>query len=175
MHSKGPKGWRGRGQGGSQIAAGALMRLRWPVESLLSRSLRRIAVRRPDIFERLGPWREAAIVVAPSDFPVSFRLQPDGSRGTVRVIRHDDPTPAAARICGPLATLLDLFDGGADADAAFFSRRVRIEGDTAAIVALHNTLEAAGLTFADVLGAGPVLRDRVNWALTQLRGRVGRG
>lgn len=170
-------GWRGRDRprnDGGGIVAGALMLMRHPVESLLSRALRRIAVRRPDVFERLGPWREAAVVVAPSDFPVCFRLRPDGVRGTVQVIRHDDPTPSAARVSGPLATLLELFDGDGDADAAFFSRRIRVAGDTAAVVALHNTLEAAGLTLADILGVGPRLRSPVNRGLGRLRRRMAR-
>ncbi|WP_332658719.1 ubiquinone anaerobic biosynthesis accessory factor UbiT [Brevundimonas sp.] len=173
MQGNGPGAWRGRGGGRAEIASGALMMMRRPVETILSRALRRIALNRPDVFERLGPWREADVVVAPSDFPVCFRLRPDGSRGTVRVIRHDDPAPAAARISGPLATLLELFDGEGDADAAFFSRRIRIEGDTAAIVALHNTLEAAGLTFADILGVGPGLRGPVNQGLARLRDHLG--
>lgn len=175
-------GWRGQGQvrrGGAGmaagVAAGALMLMRHPVETVLSRALRRIAARRPDVFERLGPWRAAAVVVAPSDFPVSFRLRPDGVRGTIRVVRHDDPAPSTARISGPLATLLELFDGDGDADAAFFTRQIRIEGDTAAVVALHNSLEAAGLTLADILGVGPRLREPVNRGLSHLRRRLARG
>lgn len=162
-------GWRdGRGAG-ADLATGVLMLMRPPVEALLSRALRRIARRRPEVFDRLGPWRDAEVVVAPSDFPVCFRLRPDGVRGTVRVIRHDDPAPSAARIRGPLTTLLDLFDGDGDADSAFFSRRIRIEGDTAAVVALHNSLEAAGLSLADILGFGPRLRGPVDRGLGRLR------
>lgn len=162
------KGWRGPYRGG-RLATEAMMIARRPVEILLSRALRRVARIRPEVFERLGPWRTAAVVVAPSDLPVSFRLQPDGERGTVEVIRNDDATPAAARISGPLAMLLELFDGGGDADSAFFTRQIRIEGDTAAVVALHNTLEAAGLSFADLLGAPPPLHEPVNRALSGLR------
>ena len=92
-------GWRGRGEPrrGAAGAATALMLMRHPVEIVLSRALRRIARRRPEVFERLGSWRTAAVVIEPSDFPVSFRLSPDGARGTVRVIRQDDPAPAAAQ------------------------------------------------------------------------------
>ena len=165
-------GWRGRGagqRGGEALAAEALMLARRPVEILLSHALRGLAVRRPEVFDRLGPWRATAVVMIPDDFPVGFRLSPDGPRGKVRVVRHDDSAPAAARIRGPLALLLELFDGNADADAAFFSRRIRIEGDTAAIVALHNSLEAAGLTLADLIGVGPWLREPVNRGLGRLR------
>ena len=59
---------------------------------------------------------------------------------------------ASARISGPLLTLLALFDGRGDADGAFFQRRIDVDGDTAAILALHNALEASELTMADILG-----------------------
>lgn len=168
-------GWRGRRRrgGGDAVAASVLMALRPPVEAILTGALRRLARRRPDLFDRLGACRRADIVVAPTDFPVSFRLRPDGARGAVRVARRDDAAPCAARITGPLLTLLDLFDGGGDADSAFFSRRIRIEGDTAAVVALHNTLEAGELTLADLLGLPPSLARPVNaglaHGLTRLR------
>jgi predicted lipid carrier protein YhbT len=68
--------------------------------------------------------------------------------------------------------LLALFDGRCDADSAFFSRRIRVDGDTRAVVALHNTLEAAELTLADLLGVGPPFRDRLNAGLAGALGRV---
>ena len=58
----------------------------------------------------------------------------------------------SARISGPLLTLLALFDGRGDADGAFFQRCIDVDGDTAAILALHNALEASELTMADILG-----------------------
>ncbi|WP_298744627.1 SCP2 sterol-binding domain-containing protein [uncultured Brevundimonas sp.] len=143
-------------------AAHALMALRSPVELLLTLALRRLARRRPEVFERLGEAGDVTFIVAPTDFPVAFRLRPGGGSGVVQVIRAADGTPHAARISGPLLTLLALFDGRCDADSAFFSRRIRIDGDTRAVVALHNTLEAAELTVADLLGVGPPLRERVN-------------
>ena len=148
-------------------ATGALMVLRDPVERLLTLALRRVADRRPDVFERLGEAGDVTFIVAPTDFPVAFRLRPGRGSGNVEVVRADDETPHAARISGPLLTLLALFDGRCDADSAFFSRRVRIDGDTRAVVALHNTLEAAELTLADLLGVGPPFRDRLDAALAR--------
>ncbi len=48
--------------------------------------------------------------------------------------------------------LLALFDGSLDADSAFFGRTVQVDGDTGAVVALHNALEAANLSMTDLLG-----------------------
>ena len=73
--------------------------------------------------------------------------------------RRDDHSPSIARIEGPLSALLGLFDGSLDADAAFFSRTIRVSGEIEAVMALHNTLEAAELTLADLLGLpGPANR-----------------
>ena len=146
-------------------ASDVLMALRPPVESLLSIALRRVARKRPDVFERLGSFQEAAFLLLPDESPVAFRLAPQGVSGTVRVVRRDDPRPCAARISGPLASLLGLFDGSIDADAAYFSRDIRVDGDVQAVMALHNTLEAAELTLADLLGLAPPVSKLANSGL----------
>jgi len=130
-----------------------LYRTRRPVEILLTASLRSVARRQPDAFDRLGAVRKAAIRIMPDDLPVAFDMRPDGAAGSIRVVRPDsDAAGASARISGPLLTLLALFDGRGDADGAFFQRRIDVDGDTAAILALHNALEASELTMADILG-----------------------
>lgn len=147
----------------------ALTALSPPVNLVLGAALRRIARRRPEVFERLGRFRSAAFVIAPAELPVAFRLEPDPARGRVRVVRRNDPSPAAARISGPLAELLGLFDGSLDADAAFFSRTIDVEGDTEAVVALHNTLEAAELTLADLLGLPALAQGPLDFGLRVVR------
>lgn len=130
-----------------------LYRTRLPVEVLLTASLRSVARRKPEAFDRLGPARRAVIRIAPSDLPVAFEMRPDGETGSIRVVRPDsDVEQTGARISGPLCTLLALFDGRGDADGAFFQRRIEVDGDTAAILALHNALEASELTIADLFG-----------------------
>ena len=130
-----------------------MYRARRPVETLLTASLRGVARRQPEAFERLGPVRHATIRISPADLPIAFEMRPDGVAGSIRVVRPDsDDGAASARISGPLLTLLALFDGRGDADGAFFQRRIDIDGDTAAILALHNALEASELTMADILG-----------------------
>ena len=126
---------------------------RRPAEILLTASLRSVARRQPEAFERLGPVRQATIRISPVDLPVAFEMRPDGEAGSIRVVRpNDDTGDASARISGPLLTLLALFDGRGDADGAFFHRCIDVDGDTAAILALHNVLEASELTMADILG-----------------------
>lgn len=137
---------------GRDLVARAMLALRLPVEGLLTRALRRVARGHPEVLARLGPFQSAAFLISPSETPVAFRLQPDGLHGRVSIVRGDDPGPFAAVVRGPLLELLALFEGSLDADSAFFSRTVHVEGDTEAVVALHNTLEAADLSLADLLG-----------------------
>ncbi|HEX6858651.1 MAG TPA: SCP2 sterol-binding domain-containing protein [Caulobacteraceae bacterium] len=150
-----------------RAAAHAVIAFRLPVEHLLSLALRR-AARQRGLVDRLGAYRSAAFRIAPTDLPVAFSLEPDAGRGRVRVVRHTDPGRYVATVSGPLLELLELFDGSLDADAAFFGRTLRVEGDTEAVVALHNALEAADLNMADLVGL-PFGRDLFNAAVADLR------
>ncbi|MES2724534.1 MAG: SCP2 sterol-binding domain-containing protein [Pseudomonadota bacterium] len=157
---------RARGQGDT---AELLIALRPPAEWVLSAALRRLARRRPEVFERLGAFGEAAFLIVPDGSPVAFRLAPQGASAGVQVRRRDDRSPSVARIEGPLDALLGLFDGSLDADSAFFSRAIRVSGDIEAVMALHNTLEAAELTLADLLGLSGSANDLANIAVRFVR------
>lgn len=148
-------------------AANAMFALRLPVEQVLSAALRR-AARQRGLVDRLGAYRSAAFRIAPNELPVAFSLEPDGGRGRVRVVRHTDSGRYVATISGRLLELLGLFDGSLDADAAFFGRTLRIDGDTEAVVSLHNALEAADLSMADLIGIA-FGRNLFNTALADLR------
>lgn len=148
-----------------------MYRARRPVETLLTASLRGVARRQPEAFDRLGSVRHAAIRISPAELPVAFEMRPDGVAGSIRVVRPgSDASAVAARISGPMLTLLALFDGRGDADGAFFQRHIDIEGDTAVVLALHNALEASELTMADILG----LPRRLDPVLQRVLSVVGR-
>lgn len=164
------------------IAAEVMVRLGRPVEAALTGALRRLGRERPEVFERLGDFRGVEILLSPADLPVDFTMTPDGERGAVNVVRKGERRSCAAEISAPFGTLLSLMGGAADADSTFFSRRVRVSGDTGAAVALHNTLEAAGLTAADLLGLPHAIRPGANSLITaaaarlrSMRRRSGRG
>lgn len=160
-----------------RLQASALMRLRGPVEFTLTRALRRLAARRPDVFERLGKFSRAAFVIAPQNFPVCFRIEPSGLRGSVRVVPED--ARADVRISGAWTTLLRVFDGSHDADAAFFARDVLVEGDTDAAMALHYAVEAAELDLIQLArSVAPTLREALDHAaglLGRAAGKVAAG
>jgi predicted lipid carrier protein YhbT len=132
------------------LLADAMIAARGPVEVLLTSALRRFARRRPEAFARLGACRTTTIRLAPRDVPVAFDLTPDGARGRVRVVRRDAHGPCAAVVSARLVDLLAVFDGGLDADAAFFARSLQVDGDVAAVMALRNVLESAEIGLADL-------------------------
>lgn len=140
----------------------ALITLRVVPEYILARGVHDLRRRRPEVFERLGSVAQATIEIAPSGLPIIFRLSPSDARHPVAVAGRLSDAPCAARISGPLPLLLEVLDGRSDADAAFFSRRLVVTGDTHAIVGLHNTLEAAELAPADLIGAPSILRPLAN-------------
>ena len=131
----------------------------------LTLSLRRLARARPEAFQRLGAHAQDLFLIVPTDLPVAFCLRPAGTQGQIRLVPSRDPPAADVRIRGRLADLLRLFEGVLDADAAFFSRRIEVDGDTRAVMALHNAMEAADLTLADLVGAPELARDLVNRGL----------
>jgi len=123
-----------------------------PPSLLLTQAVRRLARRRPDVFARLGAHQTKTYQIRPSDLPLTFALTPSGETARVEITRLGR-LDVDVRIEGPLTDLLSLFDGSLDADAAFFSRRLRVEGDTAAVMALHNAIEAAELGLGDLIAA----------------------
>lgn len=139
-----------------------LIALRTVPERLLARGVRDLRRRRPEVFERLGPVADTSIDIVPSNLPIRFRLRLTDTCRPVAVVGRDAEGPCAASIAGPLPLLLEVLDGRSDADAAFFSRRLVVTGDTQTVVGLHNTLEAAELAPADLVGAPPALRGAVN-------------
>lgn len=155
-----------RQQGGARRWEALIARaLLLPPGAVLTLSLRRLARSHPEAFARLGEHAQRLYVIAPTDLPLAFCLRPALSQGEVRLVLAKHAPEAAVRVSGPLADLLQLFDGTLDADAAFFSRRIQVQGDTSAVVALHNALEAADLTLADLIGAPKPARDIVNRGL----------
>jgi predicted lipid carrier protein YhbT len=153
--------------------AEVMIALRGPVETMLTLALRRLARRRPALFERLGAHQASTFRIAPTDLPVAFDLTPSLSGGTVRVVRRTAAGSPVARMAAPLADLLALFDGSLDADAAFFHRTLQVEGDIAAVMALHNALEAADLRLSDLapLPVGGGVLSRVLGSLLNLARR----
>ncbi|WP_417477163.1 SCP2 domain-containing protein [Maricaulis sp.] len=140
------------GRLGGQAAVTALQ----PMAVMLTAALRRLARQRPDVFERLGPARQARILICPAGLPMAFLVRPDGAAGAVQVVRAAAVTPCEARIEAPLDLLLGLMQGSEDGDAAFFASELWIEGETVVVLSLRNAIEEAEMNLTDLLPRPPL-------------------
>ncbi|MDP2212817.1 SCP2 sterol-binding domain-containing protein [Phenylobacterium sp.] len=150
----------------ARILTDLTLALRPPVEMLLNLAVKRAWRRSASAFGRLGRFQNQPYLIDPEDLPVAFELTLSEVGGAVKVVRRTlQPTSYVAEISGELLELLALFDGSADADAAFFAGGLTVRGDTGAVLALNNALEAANLRLADLLvpaalapGLDPILQ-----------------
>ena len=115
---------------------------------LFDRLLRILEARHPRAFAALGELPDARLLIDPVDAPAALLLRV----GPGLALRVCDRTAGAeATVRGPCARLLDLLEGRIDGDALFFRRELSIEGDTALILALRNTLDGEEMDlFADI-------------------------
>lgn len=123
-----------------------------PIELLLSRLVRRLVARRPELLQRLGAVCRVPIAIVPDDLPHAFLLRLGEANSSVTICGKDEIASAEAVVRAPLLVLLGLLDGTFDGDAMFFTRDLRIEGRTEYVLALRNTLEEAELSPAEFLG-----------------------
>ncbi|BBE73814.1 ubiquinone anaerobic biosynthesis accessory factor UbiT [Oharaeibacter diazotrophicus] len=129
-----------------------------PLGAVLTRALRDLARRRPEIFDRLGSYRGFSFVVVPTDLGLAFRVVPDGAAATVTV-GVDVPEGGDVTVRGPILALIGILDGSQDGDALFFGRTIAVGGRTDALLALRNAIEDAELKPSDLVGlAGPLGR-----------------
>lgn len=118
--------------------------------------------RHPGMLARLDPSAGTEILIDPVDLPFVFRLRPEPACPVLRLSADKERGTASAVIRGRVGDLLDLVQGRIDGDALFFSRRLRIEGDTEAIVGLRNAVDGEEIDLlADLLSlfgplAGPL-------------------
>ena len=115
-------------------------------------AMRRIVHAAPALGRDLAALPRALVLIAPTDLPRRFLLRLGD--GPPRLVPAPARIGADATIRGRLADLLALASGECDSDALFFSRALAITGDTAPVVALHNTLERHGADLFALL-AGP--------------------
>jgi predicted lipid carrier protein YhbT len=100
-----------------------------------------VAKNQPDVFARLGPHAQKSFVIDPTDFPFVLVLKPRPDAPSLSAWRRSEVPYSHARIAGSFLDLFDLIDGSLDGDALFFSRKLRVTGDTEAVVALRNALD----------------------------------
>ncbi|MDA1100206.1 MAG: SCP2 sterol-binding domain-containing protein [Proteobacteria bacterium] len=130
------------------------------LQPLLRAIMGAVARRHPAMLERLGPYADTVFLIDPIDLPIRFLLRVDAQQPKLTIARGADAARAGAVVRGSLLALIDLLEGRVDGDALFFSRRLAIEGDTEAVVALRNAVDGEEIDIIDdiLVHAGPLAR-----------------
>jgi O2-independent ubiquinone biosynthesis accessory factor UbiT len=111
------------------------------LQPMFSRIASHVAQSRPELFARLGAHAGKRFLIDPIDLPFVLVLTPRADLPLLTVHRRHAHPPYDAGIAGTLSNLLEMIDGSVDGDALFFSRALRVTGDTEAVVALRNALD----------------------------------
>ncbi len=129
-----------------------------PLQPALGLLLRAVVRQHPRILDRLGEYARRRYGLDPTDLPFALVLAPCAGNPDIRAVRALPAHGLDARISGPILGLIDLAEGRVDGDALFFARTLTVEGDMAAVVALRNAIDGAGVDLADDLAAalGPL-------------------
>ncbi len=130
------------------------------IQPILGHIAAHVARNRPELFARLGPHARKRFLIDPTDLPLVLVLSPDNNRPQLRAYRRYEKPAHDAVIAGKFFILLDMIDGTLDGDALFFTRDLRVSGDTEAVVALRNALDDfEGSALDSVVGSfGPLAK-----------------
>jgi len=128
------------------------------LQPIFSRIASHVAQSRPELFARLGAHAGKRFLIDPVDLPFVLVLTPRTELPLLTVHRRHAHPPYDACIAGTLSNHLEMIDGSVDGDALFFSRALRVTGDTEAVVALRNALDdVEGSALESVVGSfGPL-------------------
>jgi O2-independent ubiquinone biosynthesis accessory factor UbiT len=140
------------------------------LQPILDHIATHVARAHPELFARLGPHTGKLFLIDASDLPFVFLLRPDAARPSLRAYRRQAKPRYDAAIAGTFFNLLDMIDGSLDGDALFFSRDLRVSGDTEAVVALRNALDDFdGSALESVVAAFGPLSKPVALSISALR------
>jgi O2-independent ubiquinone biosynthesis accessory factor UbiT len=140
------------------------------IQPVLDRLVTDITARRPELFHRLGPHVTTDFAIDVDEFPFVLLLRPDPKAPRLTARRRSANIKSGASIGGPFMTLFKIMDGGGDSDALFFSRQVRVGGDTEAAMCLRNALDdLEGSVVDDIMNIGGPLYAPLRLVVGRLR------
>ncbi len=141
------------------------------VERLTQLVFRKVIAEHPDLFVRLGTYREKRFAFRPTDLPVAFVVDP--SRPSLSVVRKTDDCAADCTVEATIIHLLALLEGRCDADALFFAREITVTGDMEAMLALRNALDDSLIDLPTEIGKlGGPFRSLITRTAENIRERV---
>ena len=141
------------------------------MQPVLSHIATHVARSRPELFARLGPHTDKLFMIDPIDLPFVLLLRPNPERPSLVAARRRPKPRHDAAIAGTFLDLIGMMEGSLDGDALFFSRDLRVSGDTEAVVTLRNALDdVEGSALDSIISAFGPLSAPLQLALSSLRG-----
>lgn len=95
----------------------------------------------PSIIERLQIIEDKKFLISPTDLPFAIIIT-FLKNEIISVATKDENIETDVKIYGSISSLVKMLNGEVDGDALFFSRDLTIEGDTEALLALRNSMDA---------------------------------
>jgi predicted lipid carrier protein YhbT len=141
-----------------------------PLQPLLQSVVTHVAQSHPELFARLGAQANKRFLIDPENLPFVMLLQPNPDQPVLQALQRNAVPDHDACIAGTFFTLFEMVDGRLDGDALFFTRDLRISGDTEAVVTLRNALDDLDESVLDAVAAsfGPLSKPFI-FALLALR------
>lgn len=140
------------------------------LQPILTRIATHVAQSHPGLFERLEAHTHTRFLIDPVDLPFVLLLRPDANRPHLKAYRRHERVRHDACIAGTFFDLLDMIEGNADGDALFFTRDLRVTGNTQAVVTLRNALDdLEGNLVETILGGLGPLQGPASLALSAMR------
>jgi O2-independent ubiquinone biosynthesis accessory factor UbiT len=124
------------------------------LQPVLNQIANHLARSHPGLFVRLESHTEKRFLIDPTDLPFVFLLEPDISKPHLKAYRRHQHVRHDACIAGRFFDLLEMIEGSLDGDALFFTRDLRVSGDTEAVVALRNALDDFDGNIVDTMLSG---------------------
>ena len=120
--------------------------------------LRRMERHHPELFAGVQALPPTTLVIETTDLPHRFVLR-FGEKPLSISLLHGT-LEADAELKGSLAAMIALLEGRVDSDVLFFTRELAVTGNSAAVVALRNTLERDDIDLLEEAAsvAGPLHR-----------------
>ena len=92
-------------------------------------------------FDDLGEYRFYNFLIKINDLPFAILISPNQENFHVTICDKKTHIAAISTVSAKFKYLLKLAQCNSDADALFFSRHIKIEGNVAAAMALRNAIE----------------------------------
>jgi predicted lipid carrier protein YhbT len=131
-------------------------------------AIKNMFVKHPKIFNKISSdSKDVLIAISPVDIPYIFMIIINNHKPDMFVVKSNSKIYFDAKITGNLKDLLMLFEGKIDGDAAFFSQKLKIEGNTTLILKIRNAIDSEEIDILKDFSESLFLFDKALYKILQ--------